>query len=217
MKWLPSSNTGPDRAAALAQYRYRAAIYDWELALLEPLRQEAIDRLALRAGEVVLDVGCGTGLSLPLLVQGVGNSGRIVGIEQSPEMLAKARQRVAEHGWRQVTLIALPVEAAAIRVRADAALFHFTHDIQQTPEALANVLRHLKPGARVVATGLKWAGPGLGWAANLFVLPAAWRSVTSLAGMDAPWALLAQQLGTLHVEPRLMGVADLATGVKSPT
>jgi SAM-dependent methyltransferase len=215
MKWSFKA-TGPDRAAALKQYQRRAAVYDWELAAFEPLRREAIDALALRPGEVVIDVGCGTGLSLPALHQAVAGRGQVIGIEQSPEMIDLARQRVAANGWRRVRLVEAPVELARIGGRADAALFHFTHDILQTPAALANVLSHLKPGARLVATGLKWADPGLAWSANLFVLPAALRSVSSLAGLNAPWALLQQQLGALVIEPRLMGAAYLAHGIVKP-
>ena len=95
----------PDHNAALAQYRRRAGVYDLELALFEPVRRQAIARLALRAGETVLDVGCGTGLSLPLLRRELGAAGRIVGIEQCPEMIAKARARVTQHRWRNVELI----------------------------------------------------------------------------------------------------------------
>jgi ubiquinone/menaquinone biosynthesis C-methylase UbiE len=212
MKRLTPS-TGPDRAAALEQYRHRAAVYDWELAPFEPLRRDAIAALALRPGEVVIDVGCGTGLSLRGLHDAVGPRGRVIGIEQSPEMIGLARRRVAAHGWRRITLLEAPVEMADIAAHADAALFHFTHDIQQTPAALANVLSHLKPGARVIASGLKWADNGPAWATNLFVLAGALRSVSSLAGLGAPWALLQQQLGPLHVEPRLLGAAYLARGI----
>ena len=178
------SPRGPDRDTALEQYRRRASVYDWELALFEPIRRLAISRLALGPGDVVLDIGCGTGLSLSLLRQGIGPKGRVVGIEQSPEMIDRARQRVAQQRWARVTLVCSPVETADIRVKADAALFHFTHDILRRPEAIARVMRHLKPGARVVASGLKWAAPWLMWPVNLLVLPAALRSVTSLDGMD---------------------------------
>lgn len=207
------SPRGPDRDAALAQYRRRASVYDWELALFEPIRRLAVSRLALRPGDVVLDIGCGTGLSLSLLRQGIGPKGRIVGIEQSPEMIDRARQRVARQRWARVTLVCSPVETADIRVKADAALFHFTHDILRRPEAIARVMRHLKPGARVVASGLKWAAPRLIWPVNLLVLPAALRSVTSLDGMDQPWGLLQDQLGRMHVESRLLGGAYVASGV----
>ena len=206
---------GPDRDAALAQYRQRADVYDLELALLEPIRRLAVSRLALRPGDVVFDVGCGTGLSLSILRRGVGPTGRIVGIEQSPEMLEQARRRVARARWGRVTLMCSPVETADLRVNADAALFHFTHDILRRPEAIANVLGHLKPGARVVASGLKWATPWLMRPVNLLVLPAALRSVTSLEGMDQPWRLLQEQLGRMNVESRLGGTAYVASGCRS--
>ena len=202
----------PDRQAALAQYRARAGVYDLELALFEPIRRRAVEALALRPGQTVLDVGCGTGLSLPLLHAGVGEAGHIVGIEQSPEMIERARERVRGHGWRQVTLLCAPAEEAPIDGLADAALFHFTHDILQRPEAVANVLAHLRPGARVVASGLKWA-ESWRWPTNLlFVLPAALRSVTSLQGLHAPWAGLAAGLPDLRVRSLLGGAVFLASG-----
>jgi ubiquinone/menaquinone biosynthesis C-methylase UbiE len=211
---IPSAR-GPDRDAALEQYRRRARVYDWELKLFEPVRHRAISRLGLGPGDVVFDVGCGTGLSLPMLRQGIGPKGRIVGIEQSPEMFAQARRRVARARWNRVTLMCTPVEDADLRVRADAALFHFTHDILRRAEAIANVLRHLKPGARVVASGLKWAAPWLMRPVNWLVLPAALRSVTSLDGMDRPWQLLEEQLGPMVVESQLLGGAYIASGVRA--
>lgn len=202
---------GPDRRAALAQYRRRAAIYDLELALFEPIRRRAIARLALQRGQTVLDLGCGTGLSLDLLRQGVGPQGRVVGIEQSPEMLAKARVRVREQHWRNVTLLGSPVETADIGVQADAALFHFTHDILCTPTALARVIAHLRPGARIVAAGLQWSQR---WAVptNLFVWSAARHSVSSLQGLDAPWRGLVRHTGDLDVDSTLLGAVFIAAG-----
>jgi len=201
----------PGRAAALAQYRRRAGLYDLELALFEPIRRLAIERLALQRGDVVLDVGCGTGLSLPLLRRGVGARGRIIGIEQSPEMIGRARARVAQHGWRNVTLVCAPAETAEIPGVADAALFHFTHDILRNGDAVAQAVRHLKPCARVVACGLKWAPA---WAApvNLLVWPAALRSVTSLEGLDEPWSRLAALVGRLDMETVLLGAVYVASG-----
>ncbi|MBS0444315.1 MAG: methyltransferase domain-containing protein [Proteobacteria bacterium] len=206
----------PDRDAALDQYRRRADVYDVELAVFEPLRRKAVALLGLQPGATVIDAGCGTGLSFGLLHAAIGRKGRIVGIEQSPEMCAKARARVAAEHWSNVGLVEQPVELARLEGRpADAALFHFTHDVLRRPEAIANVLGHLRPGARVVAVGLKWASP-LMWPVNLFVLSAALRSVTSLEGLAAPWSHLHAQLGAIEVEPALFGAAYIACGTTPP-
>jgi len=105
--------SGPDREAALAQYRRRAGVYDLELALFEPVRRRAVAWLAPRPGDTVLDVGCGTGLSFELLQSAVGKEGRIIGIEQSPEMIDLARHRAERQGWHNVTLLCAPVAHAA--------------------------------------------------------------------------------------------------------
>jgi len=199
------------RFAALAQYRRRAPVYDFELAMFEPVRRAAIARLALRSGDVVLDLGCGTGLSMDLLQQGVGARGHIIGIEQSPEMMARTRQRVQQQGWRNVTLIEGSVEGAEIPGPADAALFHFTHDILREPLALQNVAGSLRRGASVVACGLQWAAPWA-WPLNLFVWGAALHSVTSMRGLERPWSLLAQHLDRLHIESMLGGSLYIASG-----
>lgn len=208
---LPSSRRTPDRSAALAQYRRRASVYDSELAAFEPIRTEAVERLQLRQGQVVLDVGCGTGLSLALLHSRVGRHGRIVGVEQCPEMLEQARERVKAHHWGNVELVEAPAASARIPVLADAALFHFTHDILREPQALANVLAHVKPGGRVVATGLQWAPPWM-WPTNGFVLLAALHSVTSFEGLGRPWDKLSRSLDALHVDTALFGGIYIASG-----
>jgi ubiquinone/menaquinone biosynthesis C-methylase UbiE len=203
----------PDRAEAIEQYRSRVPVYDLEIALAEPIRRRAIERLGLKPGETVLDVGCGTGLSFPHIERYIGPRGAIIGVEQSPDMMAKARARAEENGWANVTLINAPAEEASIERHADAAVFHFTHDLMQTPAALENALRVLKPGARVVATGLKWArwwSPGV----NLFVRIAAMRSTTTMAGLEQPWRYLEPHLSGMVIEAAAGGGTYLAYGVR---
>lgn len=208
---FPGTRRAPDRSAALAQYRRRAGVYDRELAPFEPIRAEAVHALRLHAGQTVLDVGCGTGLSFELLQGRIGRHGRIVGIEQCPEMLALARERVAQHRWTNVELLQQPAAEAPLALQADAALFHFTHDILRDSRAVANVMAHLRPGARVVASGLQWAPPWL-WPTNGFVLLAALHSVTSLEGLEKPWDKLAAHLEDLQVETAVLGGIYIACG-----
>jgi len=208
---FPPLRRGPDRSAALAQYRRRARFYDQELALFEPIRAQAVDSLKLQPGATVLDVGCGTGLSFGLLEQRLGKAGRIVGIEQCPEMIARARARVQEAHWHNVDLVCVPAAEASIATPADAALFHFTHDILREDRAIDNMLSHLKPGARVVATGLQWAPPWM-WPANGFVMAAALYSVTSLDSLARPWDKLELRLRDVQFQTALLGGIYILSG-----
>ncbi len=204
--------SGPaDEAAALELYRARCGYYDLQLAPYEALRRCAIQSLQLQPGQVVLDIGCGTGMSLDLLQQAVGPAGRVVAVDQSRDMLEQARQRVERQGWGQVELVCSPAQDADLPGQADAALFHFTHDILQTPAALDHVLAHLAPGARLAVCGLKWAPPWFA-ALNPLVWWNAAQSVTTLDGLDAPWAGLAQRGARLEVEPLYCGTLFLASG-----
>jgi demethylmenaquinone methyltransferase/2-methoxy-6-polyprenyl-1,4-benzoquinol methylase len=193
------------------QYARRADRYDLELAPFEPVRREAIALLDLQPGATVLDVGCGTGLSFALLRERVGAGGRIVGIEPSPEMLAQARARIARENLGAIALLAATAASARLPKRADAALFHFTHDVLRDEASIAHVLAHLKPGAPVVATGLQWAPPWLA-ATNLFVLGAALYSVTCMSGLGKPWDLLAARLRDVQVRTRGFGGIYIASG-----
>lgn len=198
--------------AARALYGWRAGSYELQLAPYEFIRRMAVDRLGLRNGDGVLDLGCGTGMSLPLLHRAVGPAGRITAVDLSPDMLAVARGHVQQEGWSNVDLVCATVEDAALPQQADAAMLHFCHDILQSPQALDHVLKHLRPGARVVATGLKWTAPGLAPLNALVGMQMA-QSVTNYEGLSAPWQLLLERGVTLEVDTLVMGTIFVAHGV----
>jgi ubiquinone/menaquinone biosynthesis C-methylase UbiE len=202
----------PNRGAALASYARLAARYDRSCRWLDAVRFEALELLAAREGETVIDVACGSGAMLPSLGRAVGSKGRVIGIEQCPEMAALARERVALAGLKNVEIINAPVEDARLELEADALLFCYAHDVQQSDDAVARVLRAARPGARIVAAGARliswWAAP-----VNLWKL---WRSrhyVTTYRGLKDPASRLALRCPDWRVvDTHVLGTSYLAVG-----
>ena len=190
------------------RYDMLAAVYDQvtlDRLVYGAARRHAVELLALRPGDTVLDVGCGTGLSLPLLRDAVGAHGTVVGLDLSPKMLARARSRVVAHGWDNVHLLArdvtelraedLPGTAAAPRT----ALFALSLSTMPTPQqVLSAVAGLLAPDGRIAVldAGVPAAPGKHQWVARL--LEPIWRAVCRLAAADPgahPWT------GVPHVAP----------------
>jgi trans-aconitate methyltransferase len=141
----------------------------------------------------------------------VGQEGGVVGIEESPEMVAMARERIEQEGWRNVTVMQSRAEDARAAVTADAALFCAVHDILQSRAALRNVMNHLRPGAGVAAGGGKWAAPWM-VAVNLSVMILHSPYVRSFEGFHRPWSHLEQLLEDVHVRELAFGSWYIVTG-----
>jgi len=192
-------------------YGEHADSYNRDTGAFQPYRQAVVEALPLCRGQVVLDVGCGTGLCCGLLREKVGSRGAVVGIEESPEMVAVAREHIASQGWRNVTVVQSSAEEAQIALTADAALFCAVHDIMQSPDALANVLTKLHPGAWVAAGGGKWAAPIM-VAANMMTSMLHAPYVRSFSGFDRPWGHLEQLVEDVSVREVAFGNGYVMTG-----
>lgn len=163
-------------------------------------RTTGIGALRLGQGAVVVDIGCGTGLSFPLLRRAIGSSGCIVGVDASPDMLARARAKIARRGWDNIDLVCadatdLPhgwLGARLGRLRglegADAILFTYSLSLMKNwPDAWRAAVAAARPGARVAVVDME-APAG---AATVFT-PLA-RLACALGGSDIkahPWTSL---------------------------
>jgi len=144
------------RARSIKKYSYRAASYDSTCSPTWPARLTTIYKLQPLPGQHVLDVGCGTGLSLELLHQAVGDTGLVSGVDQSPQMIALARQKVQAAGWRNVLLYEAAAQEFSLCVPVDAYLFHYTHDILRSDAAVDSLMRLAKPGAHIAIAGIEY-------------------------------------------------------------
>lgn len=140
-------------------YDRLARTYDfWDRWLSQPiagideLRAETVQKLELSVGDRVLDVGCGTGLTLPLLVSAVGPEGQVVGLDFSEGMLAKAQERVAEAGWTNVRLVqGDAAKLLDVGGPFDAVVSTWAMGIvEDLPSALTRAVEVLGPGGRLV-------------------------------------------------------------------
>ena len=207
----PAAYRPAGRVARLPAYGEHASSYDRRTGAFQSYRRAVIEALPVSPGQVVLDVGSGTGLCCGLLRDKVGAQGGVVGIEESPEMAAVARERIAGEGWRNVTIVESPAEDAEIPVTADAALFCAVHDILQSPDALRNVMTKLRPGAWVAAGGGKWAASWM-VAVNLQARMLHAPFVRSFEGFDRPWNHLEQLIDNVHVREVALGSGYIVTG-----
>jgi demethylmenaquinone methyltransferase/2-methoxy-6-polyprenyl-1,4-benzoquinol methylase len=168
------------KSEARRAYNRLSRFYDLLAGSSErPAREAGLELLRVQPGEHVLEIGCGTGQALVTLAQAAGEEGRVVGIDISERMLARAAQRLAKAGLSgRVTL--QQGDAAEIdlgQAAYNAVFMSFVLELFDTPDiprVLANCRRAMKPGGRIcVAVLAKSAQPGFaerlyGWAHERF-------------------------------------------------
>lgn len=119
-------------------------------------KQRLLDLLDLRPGQTVLDVGCGPGTDLLALAERVGATGTVIGVDQDPAMLAKARERTAAAPTveiREADAHALPVAPGTVdRAKIDRVLMH----VRSPADVLAQLRAATRPGALVGLVEPDW-------------------------------------------------------------
>jgi SAM-dependent methyltransferase len=208
--------SAPDRARALRSYGALALTYELRTASGDHARRELVEHLAPRRGETILDVGCGTGRNFDQIQKRIGPTGRLIGIEPSPEMLARASALVTRRGWTNVELVCAGAEDAVISTTVDAAILCAVHDVMRSPKALATILDQIRPGGRIVAGGPKWVSWRRPGAIQLNLTT--WRlnrdCVSTFEGFQRPWSRLAELVPDVTVDERYGGGGYIASATR---
>ena len=131
-------------------------------------RLQAVQALGLRAGDSVIDVACGTGLNFPLIEEVIGPDGRIVGVDLTDAMLARAQHRTETNGWSNISLVQADAADFDFPTEVDAILS--TYALTQVPgcaEVIAHGAAALSAGGRWVVLDLKVPDSVPGWLVEL--------------------------------------------------
>ena len=106
---------------------------------------------ALRPGETVVDLGSGGGFDCFLAARQVGAMGRVIGVDMTPEMIAKARENARQGGYTNVEfrlgeIEHLPVADATVDAILSNCVINLSPD---KPAVYGDAFRVLKPGGRL--------------------------------------------------------------------
>jgi ubiquinone/menaquinone biosynthesis C-methylase UbiE len=161
LRWLhgrpaEDANAAPRTTGIVIHWAWRYDLLLWAISLgrERALRQKQIDLAGIQPGESVLDVGCGTGTLAIAAKRRVGQSGKVYGIDASPEMIARARKKAGKAGlelaFEAAAIEALPFPDATFDVVLSTLMLHHLPDGARH-QGIREIRRVLKPGGRLFA------------------------------------------------------------------
>lgn len=155
---MAPSPTSDDDPHAFDAKLAKALERDYQTPEIVEQRRRTIAILNPKAGDRIMDVGCGPGLLALEMAPHVGANGHITGIDTSPDMLRLAADRCAAHPNITVTggnALALPVGDRTLDAMSCTQVLLLIADV---PAALREFHRVLKPGGRLVVVETDWRG-----------------------------------------------------------
>ena len=199
------------------RYDHLASIYPlFNVLFWLPLkvRAKAVKQLELKPGDKVLEVGCGTGRNLRRLVEAVGPTGEVFGVDCCDAMLAKARELSNRHRWHNVKLWQEDATEMRLPAPVDGVLFSLSYTVIPKPvTALEKAWEYLLPKRYVVIMDGKLAHGLLGRLSRPLVIFLS--KATVLGDPDRqPWEDLKKFTPQIEMEEVNFGTYYVCRGTK---
>lgn len=202
-------------------YNRWAARYDFSVSLfyllgfrVKAYREKAVSNLALKYGQTVIDLGCGTGLNFKLLQKEVGKEGRIIGVDLSGAMLKQAYQRIEKNGWTNVELVKQDIQDYEIPENTDGILS--TLALTMSPyydEIIQRAATELEPGKRMSIFELKKPEKWPEWLVNTMIWMLKSYGTSSEHTNRTPWLSMEKYFRKSIKKEYYAGAVYVSTGI----
>ena len=194
--------------------------YDWHMKAynlvglrIGEYRRHAVDLLNLKYGDRVVDLGCGTGLSFPHIMERIGPNGHLTGVDMTAGMLACARERCDRAGWHNVELVQSEIGSYEFPDKVDAVIS--TGVMGYVPEydrVIQSAAQALRPDGRLVTVDAKRPDSWPSWLFKLLF------KIKKPLGLDIeffvhhPWEAMERHFQETAFEERYGGWVHFSTG-----
>jgi demethylmenaquinone methyltransferase/2-methoxy-6-polyprenyl-1,4-benzoquinol methylase len=203
-------------------YKKRAANYDLSANLYyligfreNKYRKIAVEKLDLKPGDNVVEIGCGTGLNFRFLWDAVGEKGKIIGVDFSEEMLLKARERSKVNGWHNIELVNVDAADYEFPQKTNGVLSTFA--LTLVPEYEAVIRRAsiaLNPHGKLIVTDLKRPDEWPLWLVKFGVFITKPFGVTLDLSEREPWEAMRKHYSKVTIVELYHGFVYIAVGEK---
>jgi len=144
---------------------YDLLVWTFSLGRVQALRQKMVNASGARAGDGILDVGCGTGGLALAMEQVVGPEGRVIGTDASAKMIAVAHSKALKNdidvNFRVGLIESISFEDASFDLVTNSLVIHHLPDDLKT-RGLGEIYRVLKPGGSIFIMDME-STPGTRW------------------------------------------------------
>lgn len=174
----------------------------------------AVELLALRSGDTLVELGCGTGVNLPRLARAVGPTGAVVGVDLSPGMLGRARDRLPIEGGAAVELVHADVRDYELPPNTRGVLAAFALEmVPEYDDVIARACRTLAAtGGRLAVSGLRRSPDWPEWLVRLGILVNRPFGVSRAYAELHPWDAVRRHADEIAFETALFGAVYLSVG-----